>query len=46
MTLAPPITEVKTKWFAPHVGYSMAKFGMSMCVLGHAGVAIDATVVV
>ncbi|KAF8370282.1 hypothetical protein PRIPAC_76711 [Pristionchus pacificus] len=21
-------------WFAPHVGYTMAKFGMSMCVLG------------
>ena len=22
------------KWFAPHVAYSMAKYGMSMCVLG------------
>jgi len=22
------------KWFAPHVAYTMAKFGMSMCVLG------------
>lgn len=25
------------KWFAPHVAYTMAKFGMSMCVLGMAG---------
>lgn len=25
------------KRFAPHVGYTMAKFGMSMCVLGMAG---------
>jgi citronellol/citronellal dehydrogenase len=25
------------KWFAPHVAYSMAKYGMSMCVLGMAG---------
>ena len=25
------------KWFAPHVAYTMSKFGMSMCVLGMAG---------
>jgi len=25
------------KWFSPHVGYTMAKYGMSMCVLGMAG---------
>jgi citronellol/citronellal dehydrogenase len=25
------------KWFAPHVAYTMAKFGMSLCVLGWAG---------
>ncbi len=24
------------KWFGPHVAYTMAKFGMSMCVLGMA----------
>ena len=24
------------KWFAPHVAYTMAKYGMSMCVLGMA----------
>lgn len=24
-------------WFAPHVGYTMAKYGMSMCVLGLSG---------
>lgn len=22
------------KWFSPHVAYTMAKYGMSMCVLG------------
>jgi len=36
LTLAPPLNMVE-KWFAPHVAYSMAKFGMSMCVLGMAG---------
>jgi citronellol/citronellal dehydrogenase len=24
-------------WFAPHVAYSIAKYGMSLCVLGFAG---------
>lgn len=24
------------KWFSNHVGYTMAKYGMSMCVLGMA----------
>ena len=28
---------METHWFAPHVAYTMAKFGMSMCVLGMAG---------
>jgi citronellol/citronellal dehydrogenase len=28
---------MKEKWFAPHTAYSMAKFGMSMVVLGLAG---------
>jgi citronellol/citronellal dehydrogenase len=27
---------MKSKWFAPHVAYTMAKYGMSMCVLGMA----------
>ena len=34
--LSPPL-DMQTKWFANHVGYSIAKFGMSMCVLGFAG---------
>ena len=34
--LSPPL-DMATKWFANHVGYSIAKFGMSMCVLGFAG---------
>lgn len=36
LMLSPPL-EMKEKWFAPHVAYTMAKFGMSMCVLGMAG---------
>ena len=36
LALAPPLNMVE-KWFAPHVAYSMAKYGMSMCVLGMAG---------
>lgn len=35
LTMAPP-PEIQTKWFAPHVAYSMAKYGMSLCVLGMA----------
>jgi citronellol/citronellal dehydrogenase len=27
---------VAARWFAPHVAYTMAKFGMSLCVLGMA----------
>ena len=34
--LSPPLN-METRWFAPHVAYTMAKFGMSMCVLGMAG---------
>ena len=36
LALAPPL-QMKEKWFAPHAAYSMAKYGMSMCVLGLAG---------
>jgi citronellol/citronellal dehydrogenase len=36
LNLSPPLN-METKWFAPHVAYTMAKFGMSMCVLGMAG---------
>jgi citronellol/citronellal dehydrogenase len=28
---------MKEHWFAPHTAYTMAKYGMSMCTLGHAG---------
>ncbi len=47
LNLAPPL-DMSAKWFAPHVAYTMAKFGMSMCVLGMAeefresGVAVNA----
>lgn len=36
LMLSPPLNMVE-KWFAPHVAYTMAKYGMSMCVLGMAG---------
>jgi citronellol/citronellal dehydrogenase len=35
LTLSPPLA-MQARWFAPHVAYTMAKYGMSMCVLGHA----------
>lgn len=36
LTMSPPLS-MKTHWFAPHTAYTMAKYGMSMCTLGHAG---------
>jgi citronellol/citronellal dehydrogenase len=36
LMLAPPL-DIQEKWFAPHLGYSLAKYGMSLCVLGLAG---------
>ena len=33
LTLSPPLN-LEAKWFAPHVAYTISKFGMSMC---HAG---------
>ncbi|MEY3149560.1 MAG: hypothetical protein RL029_834 [Actinomycetota bacterium] len=33
LTLSPPLS-MKAKWFKHHVAYTMAKYGMSMCVLG------------
>jgi citronellol/citronellal dehydrogenase len=35
LALSPPL-DMKAKWFAPHVAYTSAKFGMSLCVLGMA----------
>jgi citronellol/citronellal dehydrogenase len=36
LMLSPPL-DMKEKWFAPHTAYSIAKFGMSLTVLGLAG---------
>lgn len=36
INMSPPLS-MKTIWFEQHVAYTMAKFGMSMCVLGMAG---------
>ncbi|WAS94080.1 SDR family oxidoreductase [Nannocystis punicea] len=47
LNLAPPLS-MKAQWFKPHVAYTMAKYGMSMCVLGMAaefaedGIAVNA----
>jgi citronellol/citronellal dehydrogenase len=47
LTLSPPLN-IDAKWFAPHVAYTIAKYGMSLCVLGMAeefrrdGVAVNA----
>ncbi len=47
LTLSPPLS-LDPSWFAPHVAYTMSKYGMSMCVLGMAeefraqGVAVNA----
>ena len=48
LNLAPPLQALDAKWFAPHVAYTMAKYGMSLCVLGMAeefrgdGIAVNA----
>jgi citronellol/citronellal dehydrogenase len=47
LNISPPLN-MEARWFAPHVAYTMAKFGMSMCVLGMAeelrrdGIAVNA----
>ncbi|MEO8346163.1 MAG: NAD(P)-dependent oxidoreductase [Betaproteobacteria bacterium] len=47
LTLSPPLN-MDPKWFRDHVAYTMAKYGMSMCVLGMAeefrsdGIAVNA----
>jgi citronellol/citronellal dehydrogenase len=47
LTLSPPLN-MDPKWFKSHVAYTMAKYGMSLCVLGMAeefradGIAINA----
>ena len=47
LNLSPPLT-MKARWFKNHVAYTMAKYGMSMCVLGMAeelrdrGIAVNA----
>jgi citronellol/citronellal dehydrogenase len=35
LTLSPPLN-LEPRWFGPHVAYSLAKYGMSLCALGHA----------
>jgi citronellol/citronellal dehydrogenase len=47
LNLSPPLN-MKPRWFSQHVAYTMAKYGMSMCVLGmseelrSSGVAVNA----
>jgi len=47
LNISPPLN-LEARWFAPHVAYTMAKYGMSLCVLGMAeelaprGIAVNA----
>lgn len=47
LMLSPPL-DMNAKWFAGHLAYSIAKYGMSLCVLGlaaefkHDGIAVNA----
>jgi citronellol/citronellal dehydrogenase len=47
LNMSPPLS-MKTRWFAPHTAYTIAKMGMSLCVLGMAeefrplGIAVNA----
>jgi citronellol/citronellal dehydrogenase len=36
LNMSPPLS-MREHWFKNHTAYSMAKYGMSMCTLGHAG---------
>jgi len=49
LNISPPLhSTLSSRWFAPHVAYTMAKYGMSLCVLGMAeefrsiGIAVNA----
>jgi citronellol/citronellal dehydrogenase len=35
LNISPPLN-LDPRWFAPHVAYTIAKYGMSLCVLGMA----------
>ena len=35
LTLSPPIS-LEARWLGPHIGYTLAKYGMSLCALGFA----------
>jgi citronellol/citronellal dehydrogenase len=47
LMISPPLN-LESRWFAPHVAYTIAKYGMSLCVLGMAeefrseGIAVNA----
>uniref|UniRef100_A0A915DH94 Hydroxysteroid dehydrogenase-like protein 2 n=1 Tax=Ditylenchus dipsaci TaxID=166011 RepID=A0A915DH94_9BILA len=47
LNISPPLL-MEPRWFSPHVAYTMAKYGMSMCVLGmsqelrSSGIAVNA----
>ena len=43
LTLSPPIS-LEPKWLGPHIGYTIAKYGMSLCALGFAAELRDAGV--
>lgn len=44
LTLSPPLN-MDARWFAPHLAYTLSKYGMSLCALGlareYAGIAVN-----
>jgi citronellol/citronellal dehydrogenase len=41
LTLSPPIS-LESRWLGPHIGYTLAKYGMTLCALGFAAEFRDA----
>lgn len=37
LALAPPVLSLEPRWIAPHAGYTLSKYGMTLATLGMAG---------
>lgn len=42
LALAPPLRRLERRWLAPHLPYTMSKYGMTMCMMAHANKTICA----
>lgn len=36
LALSPPVRQLSQRWLAPHLEYTLSKYGMTMCMLAHA----------